>query len=67
MEQLTCLDGVITYRGSEYPYEGVEKIDDSCVHVYMGDGIYALVGGQTIINGSFKPDADSIISALELV
>jgi hypothetical protein len=32
----------------------------------MGDGIYALVGGQTIINGSFQPDADSIISTLEL-
>ncbi len=66
MEVIVYLDGIITYRGSEYIYQGAEKVDDSCVHVYMGDGIYALVGGQTIINGSFKHDADSIISTLEL-
>jgi hypothetical protein len=67
MEQIIYLDGIITYRGSNYPYYGVEKVDDYCVHVHMGEGIYAFVGGKTILNGSFKPDADSIISALELV
>lgn len=67
MEQIIYLDGIITYRGSDYPYHSVEKVDNYCVHVHMGEGIYAFVGGQAIINGSFKPDADSIISALELV
>lgn len=67
MEQIIYLDGIITYRGSDYPYHSVEKVDDYCVHVHMGEGFYALIGGKTIVNGSFKPDADSIISALELV
>jgi hypothetical protein len=66
MEQIIYLDGVITYRGSNYPYHNAEKIDDYCVHVHMGEGIYAFVGGDTILNGSFKPDADSIISTLSL-
>ena len=67
MEQIIYLDGIITYRGSDYPYHSVEKVDDYCVHVHMGEGIYACVGCKTILNGSFKPDADSIISSLELV
>ena len=66
MEQIIYLDGIITYRGSDYPYHSVEKVDDYCVHVHMGEGVYAFVGGKTIVNESFKPDADSIISTLEL-
>jgi len=44
MEQIIYLDGIITYRGSDYPYHSVEKVDDYCVHVHMGEGIYAFVG-----------------------
>lgn len=65
METVTYINGIITYRGYDYPYEKVEVIDDVCAHVHMGDGIYALVGGETEINGVLQPDSITIKNTLE--
>lgn len=68
MEDLTLeinfTNGIITYNGIDYPFEQVEKIDDNCVHIFMGGQIIAFLGGQTSINGIAMANADDIINAL---
>ena len=65
MEEILKNGNIITYRGYDYPYEKVEVIDDVCAHVHMGEGIYALVGGETEINGVLQPDSATIKNTLE--
>ena len=64
MDYININNNIITYRGSEYQYETYEKIDDMCVHIYMGNGIYALMGNNTTINNILCINADEIISYL---
>ena len=65
MENITYINGIITYRGYDYQYKSYEKIDNMCVHVSMGDGVYAFIGNETIINNILQPDADIIIATLQ--
>jgi hypothetical protein len=64
MDNITINNNTITYRGSEYQYESYEKIDDMCVHIFMGGGIYAFIGNNTTINNILCINADAIISYL---
>lgn len=64
MDYININNNIITYRGFEYQYESYEKIDDMCVHIYMGNGIYAFMGNNTTINNILCINADEIISHL---
>jgi hypothetical protein len=65
MEIITYIDGLVTYRGYDYPYESCEKIDDTCVHISMGAGVYAITAGNTVINNVLCNSADEIIAIFE--
>jgi hypothetical protein len=64
MDYIEINRGIITYRGSEYNYESYERIDDMCVHVFMGGGVYAFVGNECTINGTLCTNSNEIISFL---
>jgi hypothetical protein len=64
MDNLIYNNSIITFNGINYPYEQVEKIDDMCVHVFMGGQVIALVGNHTVINGKLLLTADEIIAEL---
>ena len=65
MEVVSYINGVITYRGYEYQYESYEKVDDNCVHILMGGGVYALTAGNTVINNIVCNSSDEIITIFE--
>lgn len=64
MHDLTFNNGIITLHGIDYAYEQVEKIDDFCVHIFMGGQVIAFLGGETSINGTAMQTADDIINYL---
>ena len=64
MDYIEINNDIVTYRRFVYQYESYEKIDDMCVHIYMGDGIYALMGNNTTINNILCINSDEIISYL---
>lgn len=64
MDYIEINRGIITYRGSDYNYESYERIDDMCVHVFMGGGVYAFVGNECTINGTLCTNSNEIISFL---
>lgn len=64
MDYITINNSTITYRGFEYQYHSYDKVDDMCVHVYMGDGIYAFVGMECTINDKLCVNADEIIQII---
>lgn len=64
MDYIEINRGIITYRGSEYQYESYERIDDMCVHVFMGGGVYAFIGNECTINGTLCTNSNEIISFL---
>jgi hypothetical protein len=64
MEEITFSKGTIAYRDYTYTFEQTEKIDDLCVHVFMGGQVVALLGNNTIINGIAMATADDIINSL---
>jgi len=64
MDEVTFANGSIHYRGFDYAFEQTEKIDDLCVHVFMGGQVIALMGGNTTINGTAMATADDIINTL---
>lgn len=67
MDEVTYINGIIHYRGFDYPFEQTEKIDDMCVHVFMGGQVVALMGNETIINRKLLLTADEIIAELNNV
>lgn len=64
MEDLTYINGIITFRGYDYPYESVEKIDDISVQISMGGQLVFFVGDQTAINGILMSTPNDIINTL---
>ena len=64
MDYIEINGDVITYRGSEYQYESYERVDDMCVHVFMGGGVYAFIGNECTINGTLCTNSNEIISFL---
>jgi len=64
MDYIEINQGIVTYRGSEYQYESYEKVDDMCVHVFMGGGVYAFVGMECTINDKLCINADEIIQII---
>lgn len=64
MHELIYTNNIITLHGIDYAYEQVEKIDDICVHIYMGGQVIAFLGGETSINGNSMQTADDIINYL---
>lgn len=64
MIELKYINGIISFRNIDYQFEKVEKIDDMCVHIFMGDQIIAFIGGETSINGTVMTDADHFINTL---
>ena len=66
MEYITYTNGIINWRGFDFIFQSVEKIDDMCAHVFMSDGWYAFVGGNVTINGVLQPDADAIVATLSI-
>jgi hypothetical protein len=64
MHQLIFNNNTITLHEIDYAYENAEKIDDLCVHVYMGGQVIAFMGGDTTINGNAMASADDIINTL---
>lgn len=64
MHDLTYINGIITIHDIEYVYEQVEKIDDLCVHIFLGGQVMAFLGGETSINGVAMATADDIINTL---
>jgi len=64
MDNLIYNNSIITFNDIDYPYEQVEKIDDMCVHVFMGGQIIALIGEETFINGIVMQNSDEIIGIL---
>lgn len=64
MHDLTYINGIITIHGIEYVYEQVEKLDDLCVHIFLGGQVMAFLGGETSINGVAMATADDIINTL---
>lgn len=64
MIDLKYINGVISFRNIDYQFEKVEKIDDMCVHIFMGGQIIAFIGGETSINDITMANADDIINAL---
>jgi len=64
MDELIYTNGIISFRGFDYPFEQTEKVDDMCVHVFMGGQVVALVGNHTVINGKLLLTADEIIAEL---
>jgi hypothetical protein len=64
MDYITINNSTITYRGFEYQYHSYDKVDDMCVHVHMGEGIYAFVGNECTINGTLCTNSNEIISFL---
>lgn len=67
MIELIFSNNTITFHGNDYSYEQVEKIDDLCVHVFMGGQIIAFLGRETSINGKLLLTADEIIAELNNV
>ena len=63
MEEVTLSNGIMHYRGIDFSLNGYEKIDDLCVHVFLDEGIYALVA-ECKINNDICKTADEIISKL---
>lgn len=43
MEQILKNGNLITYRNCEYTLNGYEVVDDQCIHLYLDEGIYAIV------------------------
>lgn len=64
MDELTYSNGIISFRGFDYPFEQTEKIDDLCVHVFMGGQVIAFMGEDTTINGIAMATSDDIINTL---
>lgn len=64
MDYIEINRGIITYRGSEYNYESYDRIDDMCVHVFMGGGVYAFVGNECTINNTLCINSDEIIQII---
>lgn len=64
MIDLIYNNGIITFNSNEYPFEQVEKIDDLCVHIFMGGQVVAFLGGETSINSVAMATADDIINTL---
>lgn len=64
MDELIYSNGIINFRKFDYPFEQTEKIDDLCVHVFMGGQVIAFIGGDTTINGIAMATADDIINTL---
>jgi hypothetical protein len=64
MDYISINNNLINYRNSDYQYESYEKIDNMCVHIFMGGGIYAFVGSEVTINGFLCNNSDEIISKL---
>lgn len=67
MDEITYLNGIITYRGFNYPFIKTEKVDDMCVHVFIGEQVVALIGNHTVINGQLLLTADEIIAELNTI
>lgn len=65
MEVVSYINGVVTYRGYDYQYESCEKIDDTCIHILMGGGVYALIAGNTVINNIVCNSPEEIITIFE--
>jgi len=64
MDNLIYNNSIITFNDIDYPYEQVEKIDNLCVHVFMGGQIVAFIGEETSINGIVMQNSDEIIVTL---
>lgn len=64
MHDLIFSNGIIIFHNNEYAYEKSEKIDDLCVHIFMGGQVIAFIGNDTIINGVVMTTADDIINTL---
>lgn len=64
MHQLIFTNNIITLHDIDYAYEKAEKIDELCVHVFMGGQVIAFMGEDTTINGIAMAMADDIINTL---
>jgi hypothetical protein len=63
MEEVTLSNNIMHYRGTDYSLQSYEKIDDLCVHIFLDEGIYALVA-ECKINNQICTTADEIITKL---
>jgi len=62
MDEITYSNGIINYRGYDYTFKSIEKIDDNCIHISMGEGVYAFLSNNTTINGLSYTGSDDIIN-----
>lgn len=63
MEEVTLSNNTMHYRGIDFSLNGYEKVDDLCVHVFLDEGVYALVA-ECKINNDICTTADEIINKL---
>jgi hypothetical protein len=42
MERILKNGNLITYRNCEYTLNGYEIVDDICLHLFLGEGVYAI-------------------------
>ena len=66
MDEITYINGNINYRGYDYSFNSIEKVDDDCVHILMGEGIYAFLAKNTTINGISYTNSDEIINLFNI-
>lgn len=58
--------GFISFQDQIFKYQSFEVLDLMAVHIFVDDGqVFCFLGGETIINGTMQPDADSIIAIFE--
>jgi predicted transcriptional regulator len=43
METLAIDKNIITYREAQYTLNGYEVIDSACLHLFLDEGVYAVV------------------------
>jgi len=64
-EYLIVNGTTISFSSGTFTYKSVEKIDNSCVHIFMNESeVFAFLGGLTYINGVLKNTSQEIIDSL---
>lgn len=52
LETITFKDGIVNFRGVDYPYRGIEKLDEEYVHLHLSIGQTVCFGiSETELNG----------------
>lgn len=75
MEEINLFDNSIIWRGKQYYFESIEKIDDQCIHItmklddsisYQSSQTVAFIVGQTLLNGQVKNSVEDFVAEFSI-